>query len=161
MSSMTMDPEQSLRGFTNVLRLHLDARSRHYDLTLELGSDESGDVLRVIFTDVSNLVLSSFGGGLTQLRLLKIENLSDRQLERIRYHVSEVEDEILAFDCFGIDISQGNVALSESPSPMQAAGATMTGVDTGTTSQSRPSSAPSEKSLHNKAILAIAALRAS
>jgi hypothetical protein len=104
-SGVILSLQQRLREYSKVDSLHLDARADgYYDLTLVLAEESGALQLRVVFLDVSNLRIESFGGGLTQLRLLRIEDISDRQLDRIRFHVKELEDAQFECDCFDVRI---------------------------------------------------------
>lgn len=83
-----------------------DPRSGECTLTLVLATDGSGDVrqLEAVFVDVAGLAVQDFGGGLTQLLQLAIEDISDLGLDRTRYRVSELERGMIAFTCRRITI---------------------------------------------------------
>ncbi len=70
------------RGFTTVPRLEFSVElpSGSCTLTLELTQSAvgKGDVLVVEFLDVAALSLRDFGGGLTQLLLLQVTDISDK-----------------------------------------------------------------------------------
>jgi hypothetical protein len=51
------------------------------------------------FMDVSQLELSEFGGGLTQLLQLKVTDVSADQLDRVRFRVTESERQMISFSC--------------------------------------------------------------
>lgn len=105
MNSNSIVPiEKRLSGFRNIRSVHLDAKpDLSYDLILILEQEESGKTLRIELRDVSDLRLESFGGGLMQFRLLKIEDVSDRQWDRVRFHISELED--AQFECSCADVA--------------------------------------------------------
>jgi hypothetical protein len=91
------------RGFTTVLRLKfsVDLPSGSCTLTVELmrGDIGKGEVLVVEFLDVAALSLKDFGGGLTQLLLLHVDDISHKQLDRRNYEVRELERDSLSFVC--------------------------------------------------------------
>jgi len=90
-----------LRGFTNLVRLcfSVEPNSGVCNLTLDLIKDGSEENIRAEFLGVANLHVEEFGGGVTQLLHLVIEDISDRQLDRINYQVREVERDVLSFVC--------------------------------------------------------------
>ncbi len=96
--------QQQLSGCWTVHSLYFESRpDLYYDLSLVL--EKSGDRVRVIFRDVSNLRIDDFGGGLTQLRGLKIDDISARQWDRARYSITELEDEKhFACNCFNVTV---------------------------------------------------------
>jgi hypothetical protein len=91
------------RGFTTVLRLEFSVElpSGSCTLTLELmrGDIGKGEVLVVEFLDVAAFSLKEFGGGLTQLLLLHVDDISHKQLDRRNYEVRELERDSLSFVC--------------------------------------------------------------
>jgi hypothetical protein len=91
------------RGFTTVLRLEFSVElpSGSCTLTLELmrGDIGKGEVLVVEFLDVAALSLKDFGGGLTQLLLLRVDDIMYKQLDRRNYEVRELERDSLSFVC--------------------------------------------------------------
>ena len=90
------------RGFTTVLRLEFSVElpSGSCTLSLELMRGvEKGDVLAVEFLDVAALSLKDFGGGMTQLLLLRVDDIMDKQLDRRNYEVRELERDSLSFVC--------------------------------------------------------------
>ena len=91
------------RGFTTVLRLEfsVDLPSGSCTLTLELARSDmgKGEVLVVEFLDVAALSLKDFGGGLTQLLLLHVDDITYKQLDRRNYEVRELERDSLSFFC--------------------------------------------------------------
>ena len=91
------------RGFTTVLRLEfsVDLPAGSCTSTLELmrGDIGKGEVLVVEFLDVAAFSLEDFGGGLTQLLLLHVDDISHKQLDRRNYEVRELERDSLSFVC--------------------------------------------------------------
>jgi hypothetical protein len=91
------------RGFTTVLRLEfsVDLPSGSCTLTLELmrGDIGKGEVLVVEFLDVASLSVKDFGGGMTQLLLLRVDDIMYKQLDRRNYEVRELERDSLSFVC--------------------------------------------------------------
>lgn len=98
--------QQQLSSYLTLHSLRVEARpDLCYDLSIVLEIDENGNRIRVIFRDVRNLRLNAFGGGLTQIRGIRVENSSARQWDRVRYHITELEDEThFACNCFDITV---------------------------------------------------------
>jgi hypothetical protein len=101
---------QALRGFT-VLRsmeFSVDLDTGVCTLVLDLTESESTGAKAILaeFLGVSNLLVRNFGGGLTQLLLLAVEDISDRQLDRINYEVKELERESISFFCRTLTITR-------------------------------------------------------
>lgn len=99
---VTLSPETyRLRGFTcvRVLSFETDPRSGECTLTLTLVSDEArpADEIEATFFDVANLSLRDFGGGITQLLQLAIEDISHLGLDRTGYRVTELERDSISF----------------------------------------------------------------
>src|SRR5258706_15909865 len=65
---------------------------------------------------VTNLSLQDFGGGLTQLMSLRVEDVSGRQWDRIAYSVTELKHESIAFLCRDVSIP-ARYALGVGTSP--------------------------------------------
>lgn len=99
----------ALRGFTNLvfLEFHVEQTTGDCTLTLALGPrDATSNLrLRVEFFGVSCMTLKNLGGGLTQLLLLTVNDIRDRQLDRLNYEVSELEKATLFCLCREIAIS--------------------------------------------------------
>jgi hypothetical protein len=95
-----------LIGFTEVVELNLKADSARGALDLKLRlANSSGEILLISCLDVSSLDLSEFGGGLTQLLLLRCSDLRENQLDRVKFHFSEVERNSISFDCASMRLS--------------------------------------------------------
>jgi len=110
---------KKLRGFTTVLRLEFSVElpSGSCTLTLELTHSDvgGGDVLVVEFLDVASFSLKDFGGGLTQLLLLQVNDISYKQLDRTNYEIRELERDAISFVCrdfrvLSPDVQQANEA---------------------------------------------------
>ena len=95
-----------LRGFTILLSLEFVTEIESGVCTLSLllaESEERGArTIRAEFDGVANLYLRNIGGGLSQLLLILIKDISDRQLDRIQYEVKEMERDSLSFFCRAI-----------------------------------------------------------
>ena len=61
-------------------------------------------VIRVQFCGVSNLSLREFGGGMTQVPDLNIEDIHERQWSNVVYRVTESERESISFLCSDVSI---------------------------------------------------------
>src|ERR1017187_2698497 len=96
-----------ITGFTDVEELTIGPRSPagRYELRILL-ADPQGNSVVLKCGDVSNLKIADFGGGLTQFLCLRVVDLRDRQLERVRFHLSEEERNAIEFDCATVDIEK-------------------------------------------------------
>lgn len=103
------DLTDALRGFTTLLCLEfsVEVNTGVCKLILDLAEAETGSArgIRAEFLGVSNLFIREFGGGLTQLLLLAVEDISDRQLDRINYEVKELERDSISFLCQEVTIT--------------------------------------------------------
>jgi hypothetical protein len=93
-------------NFLFYLELSTEADTGSCKLILHLGASETirGRAVLAEFTEVRNLCIQNIGGGLTQLEFLLIENISDRQMDRVNYSVKEMERDAMSFLCQGIDV---------------------------------------------------------
>ena len=102
------DLNRQLRGHTIVLELVFrpDITSGVCTLSIDLAEENTkgASVVRVQFSGVTGLSLREFGGGLTHLMCLSVEDVSDRQWDRVAYSVTELEDESIAFLCREVNI---------------------------------------------------------
>ncbi len=93
----------TLRGFTILqsLNFSVELDSGVCTLILDLADSEvkGANGIRAKFEGVSNLSIQDLGGGLTQLLLLTVEDIRDRQLDRINYQIHELERDSLSFVC--------------------------------------------------------------
>lgn len=78
------------------IQLNVDGMS--YDLSLSISVSEKvgADVVSIRFSDISQFTAHNFGGGLTQLMHMKANKL-DSGFDRMRYHLSDLEDNKLSF----------------------------------------------------------------
>jgi hypothetical protein len=81
----------------------LDLISGFYDLRLEL-QDDDGNTIKLLCHDISNLSISKFGGGLTQLMRLCVTDVSENQLDRVAIHITDLEHKIITFDCLAAEM---------------------------------------------------------
>ncbi len=106
------DLTDALRGFTNLIHLEfsVEQNSGMCKLLLDLAKGEGSraEFIRVEFGGVSNLFIKDFGGGITQLLYIVIEDIRHRQLDRINYQIRELERESLSFLCRTVNISSVN-----------------------------------------------------
>ena len=108
-----MGPEEisrQLRGHTVVveLRFFADLEAGTSFLSVDLAEDESAtaSVVCVEFEGVLGLTLKEFGGGITQLLDLRIEDVSGAQWDRIAYSVTDIEKDRLRLLCRDIRIAR-------------------------------------------------------
>ena len=73
------------------------------ELTLAGNLDLAGDVLRVSFVDVSELKLGNLNS-VAACRLM-VYDISDRQIEGIRYRAVDEEERSFALNCRGFEFS--------------------------------------------------------
>ena len=100
----------ALHTLTIVQRLEFSVQtdSGSCTLVLELAESEfpGGKAVRAEFRGVSNLSIKGFGGGITQLLLLSVEDITEKQLDRLNYEVKELERDSIAFLCQSITITK-------------------------------------------------------
>ena len=72
-------------------------------LALRHGSVGEGPLLSLKFHGVARLHLSDFGGGLTQVMCLRVEDVRERQWECLNYSVADLEDDRVRFLCRSIE----------------------------------------------------------
>ena len=95
-----------LFGYTGVNRLEFvfDPSYSVCNLCLELEHPLNGKTIGVIFKSVSHLRIRDFGGGLTQVLHLTVEDVKELQLDRVAYHVKEIERDMLECSCVNIQL---------------------------------------------------------
>jgi hypothetical protein len=92
-------PSKALGGY--VVRLDVIksiSPSHRIDLTLELqpAPDTNSPISRTVFEGVSQLRVDL---NLYQYSYISIKDITDRQLEELRYSVSDAEGEVISFLC--------------------------------------------------------------
>jgi hypothetical protein len=99
-----------LVGYTTVchLEFNYDSVRSVCDLAMKLENPTDGKSLTLLLKEVSQLRLEEFGGGLTQLLYLLIEDIREAQLDRVSYHVKDVERGIFECQCRDIAISESS-----------------------------------------------------
>ena len=98
---------EALAGYTQVEALLFETESAGHvhRLTLHLRrSERESAPLRVVFHGVTGLALSEFGGGLTQILCLRAADISERQLDRVGFEVTERERGVLSFRCRSFEV---------------------------------------------------------
>ena len=75
------------------------------NLTFSLRRDsvDEGSLLSLRFHGVALLHLSAFGGGLTQVMCLRVEDIRERQWQHLNFSVSDLEDDRVSFLCRSIE----------------------------------------------------------
>lgn len=100
-----------LKGFSIVRRLEfsVEVESGAGTLIVELARRDTGneEVLMVEFLDAASLSVRDFGGGLTQLLQLHVEDISYQQLDRRNYKVRDLERESFSFVCSDFKTDNG------------------------------------------------------
>ena len=96
----------AIASFTDVVELKISrSAGSGYELTLVLeNSDRAGAKLEC--SDVSNLTIAEFGGGLTQLLCLRAEDERAAQLDRVALRFSDLERGTIAFDCSSASVKR-------------------------------------------------------
>jgi hypothetical protein len=96
---------RELHGFTDVISLHLLFDGQvGYDLKLVLENQKH--VRRQLFCrDVSLLQMAEFGGGLSQISGLRVEDVRSRHLDRIKLEFNDLSPERLSFSCATAEIT--------------------------------------------------------
>jgi len=94
---------EALRGFTLLLSLEfsveLDSGNCALIMNLTDGEAKGAKSISAEFSGVSNLRIEDFGGGMTQLLLLVVEDIRDKQLDRLNYQIRELERNSISFMC--------------------------------------------------------------
>ena len=101
MTPKRLSDTDRLFGYTTVRSLEFKFDQVRFvcDVTLHLESPTTSKGLSLLLKEVSGLRLKEFGGGLTQLLFLVIEDVSEAQLDRINFHVKETERGTFECDC--------------------------------------------------------------
>ncbi len=104
MQEVTADELNStLRGLSVLRRFEFVANDdcSSYSLLLALaeGEESNSRTLQVEFGGVSRLTVRGFGGGLTQLLMIRIEDIHGRGWDRAYFQVDELERNSLSFVC--------------------------------------------------------------
>ena len=76
-----------------------------YDLNLGLGSIENSKAVSIDFHDIHGLALNVDAGVLVQFMHLKAKKL-EYGLERIKYKVYDVENNLISFKCASFTINE-------------------------------------------------------
>lgn len=78
-----------------------ELESGHCSVVLKLVDDEQSPIRRetLLAEGVVHMKIDEFGGGLVQLMCLRVESIGEKQLDRIRYLVQDLEDKKFSFMC--------------------------------------------------------------
>lgn len=84
----------------HAISIQLNEEGMAYDLSLSISASEKAgaDVVHIRFTDISQFMSRDFGGGLTQIMHMSVNKL-DSGFDRMRYQLTDLEDDKLSF-CF-------------------------------------------------------------
>lgn len=66
--------------------------------------DKGGSITKVRFSNVSNLKLEDGGAGFGRPWVVSINDITERQLEKIKYEVRELENSNVSFVCEDIEV---------------------------------------------------------
>ena len=97
---------EKLATYNNVVNLTInyEADSYAYDMVLTISKDifdERVSLLKIHFSKISSLKVFEFNSGVKQFMNMTISQSHDG-LENVKYHVRQVEDDDIYFNCFGI-----------------------------------------------------------
>ena len=85
------------------IRFETNFNDEHFScsLNIELCSDDHTpeDSIHIMCLGVSDLRIEELGGGVSQLGHLIVDDIRDRQWDRLNYHVYELENEVISFYC--------------------------------------------------------------
>jgi hypothetical protein len=102
-----------LAGFTTVEAMSFASLSpeNQCDLTFALRRDsvDEGPLLSLRFHGVALLHVSGFGGELTQVMCLRVEDVREGQWEHLHYSVSDLEDDRVRFLCRSIECIESSL----------------------------------------------------
>ena len=98
---------RALNGFTELRRFELvaDKTRGGYSLSLTLGEDGHGQIT-LLCRDVQNLELNPEGEGFEQMLRLRVSDLRDDGLDRIRFSLEELEHETIFLHCAEMELEQ-------------------------------------------------------
>jgi hypothetical protein len=96
---------RALAGFTDVVSLSLSDGSAGgaYNLELVL-ANAGGEAVTLRCLDVSELCISEFGGGLTQVLALRCTDVRANQLDRVALRFREIERGSIEFACSSAEV---------------------------------------------------------
>lgn len=90
----------------HAISIQLNVDGMAYDLSLSISAYEKAeaDIVLIRFIDISQFTSRNLGGGLTQLMHMSVNKL-DSGFDRMRYKLSDLEDEKLSFyfSSFSVD----------------------------------------------------------
>jgi len=96
--------ERYLRDYTVVAELDFSSHEPNRESLLRLTlENENGEIRSVEFGHVQQLALKEFCP-FTQLMLIEIEDVSDAQMEGIRFRIRDTEHERISFTCNSMKI---------------------------------------------------------
>lgn len=98
---------RKLAEFTHIARMEFYEEGHHvWNVRIELESS-SGTGARIVLRmeDVSELSLSEFGGGLTQLQCLRVIKATEG-LDGKNYHIRDLENGLLSAECRRLWVSE-------------------------------------------------------
>jgi hypothetical protein len=103
--------QQSLEpDYTIVRSVHLETEDPGGECTLAIhlsrDIEPTSPAVTVRFTGVSNLTLSEFGGGYSQICGLAVEDISGNQLDRLNWRVTDLEHERIEFMCQHYEVAR-------------------------------------------------------
>ena len=108
MTQQRLAATDKLFGYTTVkdLKFEFDAVRSVCSLALQLENPTSQRVISLVLKEVANLRLKEFGGGLTQLLYLLVEDIRGSQLDRINFQVKDVERGTFECQCRDFEVRE-------------------------------------------------------
>ncbi|MBI5363051.1 MAG: hypothetical protein HZA53_07710 [Planctomycetes bacterium] len=82
--------------------------SSRYSIEIVLGASPKAECSQIVL-QADGLVefqLKSLGGGLSQFSCLRIEDVRERQLDRIRFRVRDIENDRIEFLCSDVRVAE-------------------------------------------------------
>ena len=93
--------------WANRIELRPNDDSPGHDLVMFLGSEPERPASVVCTAQfVQGLAIKMEGQGYQQLGWLRVEDVSDRQWDRVRVRVEDIEEGRLAFNCLALGVEQ-------------------------------------------------------
>ena len=102
------DLNRKLSGHTIVksLSFNSDLSTGVYDVTLHLVDKDLHPTSEIVLemSQVSDLCVSGFGGGITQITGLHVKDIRAEQHDRVNYEIIDLEDNVFSLRCRALDL---------------------------------------------------------
>lgn len=94
-------------GVSYLIKFELTVRQQTSGCVLVCWLDNGGSVTKVRFSNVSNLKLQDGGAAFGRPWMLSVNDITERQLDKIKYEVDELENNDISFVCEEIETEAG------------------------------------------------------